>query len=166
MNYSRDAWKSMLWGQSSMSKFPAVLVTGLGSYGEQILKALKHPEAAPWRVVGVDIDPYCVHFGLADHAAAIRRGDSPGFIEDLVRVCKRFSVVAIFPGCEPDLDKLATYRQEIEKLGIRLMIAPDSVLAICRDKVATGQRLAEIGIDSPRFAVLNGPTDLAGIDWY
>lgn len=149
-----------------MARRPSVLVTGLGSYGEQILKALKHRDATACRVVGVDIDPYCIHFGMADVAVAAPRADAPDFLEAISHICQQFDVEAIYPGCEPDLDQLVFGRESFERRGIRIMAAPEAILKICRDKLATCEALRTLGFEPPCFTTLKDPADAATIAWY
>lgn len=149
-----------------MTERPTVLITGLGSYGEQILKALRHPEATPCRIVGTDTDPFCVHFASVDEAAVLPRADAPEYLEALLTVCEKFGVAAVFPGCEPDLDRLSGSGDELRRRGILWMANPPATIEMCRDKLATGRKLAELGFDPPQYALVSNASDLAKIDWY
>jgi carbamoyl-phosphate synthase large subunit len=149
-----------------MAERSTVLITGLGSYGEQILKALRQPEAAGCRIVGVDTDRFCIHFALVDEAVVLPRADAPEYVEALLAVCARFGVAAVFPGCEPDLDRLSGARGELRRRGIAWMANPSATIELCRDKLATGEKLVELGFDPPKYALVNNPSDLAKIDWY
>jgi carbamoyl-phosphate synthase large subunit len=64
------------------------------------------------------------------------------------------------------LDRLVAVRDVFESRGILLMAAPQAMIATCRDKLATGKALLELGFDPPRFASLNDFSDIAVIDWY
>jgi carbamoyl-phosphate synthase large subunit len=149
-----------------MTERSTVLVTGLGSYGEQILKALRQPEAAGFRIVGADTDPFCIHFALVDEAVVLPRADVPEYVEALFAVCARFGVGAVFPGCEPDLDRLSGARDKFRRRGIFLMANPPETVELCRDKFATGEKLAQLGFEPPKCALVSDADDLAKIDWY
>lgn len=149
-----------------MTERPTVLITGLGSYGEQILKALGHPEATPCRIVGGDTDRFCIHFASVDEAVVLPRADAPEYLEAVLAVCEKFGVAAVFPGCEPDLDRLSGSVGEFRKRGILWIANPPATIDLCRDKLATGRTLAELGFEPPKYALVSNASDLAAIDWY
>ncbi|MGB9118899.1 ATP-grasp domain-containing protein [Bradyrhizobium sp.] len=149
-----------------MVERPTVLVTGLGSYGEQILKALRQPEAAGCRIVGTDTDPFCIHFALVDEAVVLPRADAPEYVEAVLAVCARFGVAAVFPGCEPDLDRLSGACEEFRQRGILWIANPQATIELCRDKLVTGKKLAQFGFEPPKYELVRDAGDLAKIDWY
>lgn len=149
-----------------MPSRPSVLVTAIGSYGEQILKALRQPGATPCRIIGGDTDPYSPHFSAVDEPVVLPQASDRDYTDAVIAICKKYDIAAVFPGCEPELLRLSRDREEFSRAGVLLMINPAAVIELCGDKMQTALRLRELGFEPPRSAIIRSAGDMAGLDYY
>jgi carbamoyl-phosphate synthase large subunit len=146
----------------------SILVTAIGGggHGEQILKALRMAQPGRYRIIGADVNPACPQFALVDEAVVIPRADAPNFMDAVLHVAKHFGARALFHGCEPELKIYAAQRVRIHDEGIFLPINPDSVIATCMDKVATGEFLTRHEFTPPRYRIIEKASDVDEVDWF
>jgi carbamoyl-phosphate synthase large subunit len=132
-----------------------VLVTATGSIiGEGLVKCLKlanttHIDYFSYEIVTVD---------MRSDAAGLYRGhfaelipsprEESKYLQVLERLCKKYSVRAIFCGSDEELFSLAKLAPVIEKeTGAKVISNPPSTLQIAVDKWKTFQFLAKAGLD-------------------
>jgi carbamoyl-phosphate synthase large subunit len=125
-----------------------VLVTGCGgAVGLGASKALRM-STNRFRLVGVDADPYAASFhfkkneSLLDKTYVVSRADHPDYIREISDICRREKVDVIFPATDAELERLAILKDEIGKIGTKIVISPRETIRICRDKWLTYQNLS------------------------
>jgi carbamoyl-phosphate synthase large subunit len=91
---------------------------------------------------------------------------SPDYIPELISLCERLGVKALFPGSEPELIKVSRNREIFESEGIFVAINKSSLIELCSDKAALAEELEAIGFPGPRFMVFG--EDLTAFDesWF
>lgn len=143
-----------------------VMVTAIGGggHGEQILKALRMAKGNRYRIVGADMNPNCAQFALTDERIVLPPASAPDYLDKLLDACKRFSVQALFHGCEPELKVFSQNRALIEGAGILLPINSEETILLCMNKHETMRFLRERGFDSPKFWTVDSFFDLDKID--
>jgi len=128
-----------------------VLVTAIGGsgHGEQILKALRMADPGRYRIFGADINPNCPQFSLVDHAIIVPPASDPKFIDVVLAICRKFKILAVFHGCEPELRSYSAARQQFFDAGVLLPINNCEVINLCMDKCLTGDFLSQRGFSPP-----------------
>lgn len=145
-----------------------VLITAIGGggYGGQILKALRLIPELPYLLVGADAAEHCPQFREVDHAFRLPLARNPGYLEELFKLCERFQIRVVFPGCEPELKLMTAAKREFDSRGILLMAAEHEFIELCLNKERTNQRLAELGYAPPRYLNVSDRETLAAVDWF
>jgi len=101
-------------------------------------------------IVALDIDPLAPALAVADRPYIVPRMKSPDYIPQLVEICRRESVQAVFPLIDPDIPLLAEHREAIEATGARLAVVPLEATKIASDKWITSQFFQSVGVPTPR----------------
>jgi len=127
------------------------LVTGVGApVGVSVIKALRSA-SLPVRVVGVDSEPLAQGLFRVDssHVVPSVRKDPEGYLDALVRICRREGAQIIFSGWEGELPLLAGRKPELEeRSGAVLPLAQLGTL-LALDKWQTVRTLAAAGVPVP-----------------
>ena len=142
-----------------------VFVTGVGGggHGEQILKALKMAKTS-YNIIGGDISPYSKGLFEVENAYILPLAKDPGYIDALLKVCKKHKVKALFHGSEPELKAMSANREILEAHGLFVPINPSHVIEICMDKVKLFDFLKSNGFHSMDFHRIGSPEDLENFD--
>lgn len=143
----------------------SVLVTGIGGYGAQIVKALKLAKV-PYEIIGSDMSPLCGAMQDVDQPYVISGAKSEQYIDEILWICEKHSIQAVFPGTEIEVQQLSLSRELFESRRIFLPINPQSVLDICFDKEKTVTWLRNNGYAYPRTITIKSSEDLELCDFY
>lgn len=147
-----------------MNKIP-VLVTGIGGYGAQIVKALKLAKT-PYEIIGVDLSLLCGTTQDVDQAYAVSAAKSESYIDEILWICEKHAIQAIFPGTEIELQSFNLSRTLFEAKNVFLPINPSHVLDICFDKEKTVNWLQEKGYVYPKTIAISKKEELEQWDLY
>lgn len=144
-----------------------VLVTGSGpgGYGEQITKALTGLTLEKYTVFTADANPRLAMNGNGK-SHTLPLASSPLYIRDLLRLCKRLGVEALFPGSEPELLNVSRNRELLENEGIFVAINRSGLIELCSDKAALAQELDLIGYPGPRSIVFGEENSSLNESWF
>ncbi|CAN0618930.1 ATP-grasp domain-containing protein [Burkholderia multivorans] len=145
----------------------AVMVTGVGGggHGEQILKALRLA-STPYYVIGGDMNPYSMGLAEVDVPYLLPPATDPRYIDEVLKICAKHGVKALFHGSEPELKAMSAHRDRIAGQGIFLPINPANVIDLCMDKAATSAWLLDNGFDVPRTIAIEQLSDLERVDFF
>ena len=102
------------------------------------------------RIVATDIDPLAPAFQVADRTYLVPRLDSPDYIPELVAICRREAIHAVFPLIDPDISRLAENRDAIQATGARLATVSPEAAAIAGDKWATTEFFRQLELKTPQ----------------
>jgi len=86
---------------------------------------------------------------LVDHPHIVPEIDSGKYIDALADVVQREKIDLLIPLIDSELPVIATAAERLMGLGCLALISSASVVAVCRDKLATYRKLMEAGIDTP-----------------
>lgn len=138
-----------------------VMVTGVGGggHGEQILKALRMANTR-YKIIGSDMSPFSKGLKEVDHPYVVPSAKSSGYLDSILRICKKHKVAALFHGSEPELLILSKYRDVIQRENIFLPINPKSVIDICMNKFKTFEFLNMHSFSCPKTLILKTMADL------
>ena len=86
---------------------------------------------------------------LVDQAHIVPPIASRRYIDALTQVVRRAGIDLLIPLLDLELQVLAEAVERFAGLGCRALVSSESVVRICRDKLATYQTLKAAGIDTP-----------------
>jgi carbamoyl-phosphate synthase large subunit len=69
-------------------------------------------------------------------------GTDPRYADATLARCAAMGVDVLIPTCDAELRPLGKARDEFRRAGIELLLAPDSALEVCLDKLALAERCA------------------------
>ena len=87
---------------------------------------------------------------LVDKPHIVPSISSGRYIDVLCKIVKKHRVDMIVPLLDLELIPLAGSADRFAEHGCRVVISPERVVRICRDKIATFEALSKAGIDTPR----------------
>lgn len=101
------------------------------------------------RVYAADIDPTAPGLYEADKGFLLPRVSEPGYVEELLSLCKREKVSLIVPLIDPELPVLAEARELFLECGIWLLVSDPEVISIGADKLKTADFFSHHNIPAP-----------------
>lgn len=120
-----------------------VMVTGAG--GPAAVSVMKSLGAdASVSLIAADMDPWAAGLYLVPPEARtlVPAGLDPHFADATLARCVAMGVDVLIPTCDAELRPLGKTRDEFRRAGIELLLAPDSALEVCLDKLALAERCA------------------------
>ena len=128
-----------------------VLITSLGTAtATAAIKSLKKyaPDFCGF-IVGTDINEKCRLAGavFCDVFEQVPRYDNPAYIEVMRDVCERHAIQYILPVHDYEVEVLAKNRKQFSPAII--CASDEKTITTCNDKLLTGKKLAENGIECP-----------------
>ncbi|MGI8594663.1 MAG: ATP-grasp domain-containing protein [Solirubrobacteraceae bacterium] len=134
-----------------MTDRPAVLITGAGRRYD-IVSAF----AEQTTTIACDLNPLAPAQYAAQLRAEVPPNDDPAFVAALERVCEEHGVGAIIPLIDPDIEILATAREE---RGLPAFVSDLDVARASFDKLATHELLRGHDLPSPPTVAPGGEID-------
>ncbi|MGH7178586.1 MAG: ATP-grasp domain-containing protein, partial [Tepidisphaeraceae bacterium] len=98
---------------------------------------------------GADATPLAPAIQLVDHPHIVPEIESGKYIDALADVVQREKIDMLIPLIDSELPVIAAAAERFVGLGCVALISSASVVAVCRDKLATYRKLTEAGIDTP-----------------
>jgi len=120
-----------------------VMVTGAG--GPAAVSVMKSLGAdASVSLIAADMDPWAAGLYLVPPEARtlVPAGTDPRYADATLARCAAMGVDVLIPTCDAELRPLGKARDEFRRAGIELLLAPDSALEVCLDKLALAERCA------------------------
>ena len=120
-----------------------VMVTGAG--GPAAVSVMKSLSAdASVNLIAADMDPWAAGLYLVPPEARtlVPAGTDPRYADATLARCAAMGVDVLIPTCDAELRPLGKARDEFRRAGIELLLAPDSALEVCLDKLALAERCA------------------------
>lgn len=128
------------------------IIRCLRPHSERIVTAMDHGDRHADYSRHVDAR-YEVRPPSIPDAAPRNSATDPGYLEDILDICRREKIDTVFPSREPDLYILSKNKSVLEGLDI-LLVAPDhDVLRIALDKSETIRLAQQIGFPCPNTRV-------------
>jgi ATP-grasp domain-containing protein len=126
-----------------------ILVTGAGgSPAANFVHSLRlAPE--PFFVVGTDTSKFHLELAPVDARYLLPRADDPRYLDDLNAVVEAEEAEVVHP--QPEQEVLVLARNAERVRAATFLPAADTV-ALCQDKAAFAQGIADAGLPAPRFA--------------
>ena len=100
----------------------------------------------PGRVLAIDGSPLSAAAWDADQSFPVPRCTEPGFIPEVLRLCREHDIRLVVPTIDTELPAYALARPEFEAAGIQVCVSSPEVVEICEDKVLTHAWLIRSGL--------------------
>lgn len=137
-----------------------ILMTGAGSPGfPGILKSLKQVKERKIKIIGTDMKKEVAGFYLADKHYVVPPGDSPNYINTIKKIVKKEKIDIVLPLTTNELIPLSKNKDEIEKLGTKVLVSDYENLVVAINKAKTYQILSDSRIPIPKFKVIRNLED-------
>ena len=128
-----------------------LLFTGVGRRIE-LLQAFRNAALVlnkNLKIYGADMAGTAPALCYCDFTRKVVAMKDPGYIDNLLDICKKDKIDLLIPTIDTDLLVLSRNKEKFEEIGTRDMISePDKVL-ICRDKNNTSQFFVDCGLAAP-----------------
>ncbi len=132
---------------------PVILISAVcGDIGCSAVRALRE---ASDKIVGCDMNPYSPVFDLIDQfyksPPASETENYMNFLKDII---KREEIGFFLPISEPEIKVLGLRREELEIIGVKLLLNNQTIIDNFLDKLKTVQFIAGLGLRTPKTALL------------
>ncbi|MBD5228365.1 MAG: ATP-grasp domain-containing protein [Bacteroidales bacterium] len=115
-----------------------------------LLKYFKEQMGTSGLVVGADMQLSAPALTAADVKVQVPAVYAPNYIDTIIDICQKWEIKAIIPLNDLELPILARNREQFEKIGVIVMVAPTEFIDICFDKFKTAKFVESIGLSTPR----------------
>lgn len=145
-----------------------VLITAIGGsgHGEQVLKALKLSQLLNLRLFGTDSSTICPQQKQVEKFFVLPSADSPLYKTELFEILKENDIDVLIHGSEAELKVFLEIREELEALGVLLLINSSDVIKTCMNKEKTFLVLNKLGFSTPHFQSIRTFAEIDEIDWF
>ena len=142
-----------------------VLITGVGGPVGQAMVKSARLSTLPLRVVGTDRHALSVGFPWVDVAAVMpNASETERYLEQMIGLCRRAGVQAIFAGSDSELELLANHAGELRAAtGTQVIPGRPEVMRIALDKLNTCRFLEAAGLNFPRYASSLEPAQMENL---
>lgn len=128
-----------------------ILFTGVGRRVE-LLQAFR--EAAlvlnkELKIYGADMAGTAPALAYCDYVRRVVAMKDPGYIDNLLKICKADKINLLIPTIDTDLMVLSENQKRFEQIGTKVMISAPDKIKICRDKNNTSQFFVKCGLKAP-----------------
>ena len=139
-----------------------ILFTGVGRRVE-LLQAFRIAALVlgkELKIYGADMSGTAPALAYCDYIRRVVAMKDPGYIQNLIDICKEDHIDLLIPTIDTDLLVLSENREKFEEIGTRVMISAPDKIRICRDKNNTSQFFVDCGLHAPmpvnNWKVYNG----------
>jgi FMN phosphatase YigB (HAD superfamily)/predicted ATP-grasp superfamily ATP-dependent carboligase len=101
-------------------------------------------------VYGADIVDNAPALFFCDRKVLVPRIKEPGYIPELLRICREEKINALIPTIDTDLLLLAKNKAKFAEIGTEVLIAAEDKVQLCRDKRFTADYFIKCGLKSPK----------------
>jgi len=144
-----------------------VLVTSVGgfSHGSSIVTALQK-SFLPFNIVGTDMSPRLINSSPLKQKEVIPAACAADFIDNFIKLIKKYSIDCIFTGSEQELLKVSECSDEIEANKVKIFLNSKNVIATCKNKLKCNQTLSSLGFDVPQTILVKNAEDCERINFF
>ena len=100
-------------------------------------------------IYGSDLTGTAPALAYCDYVRKTIPMKDPGYIENLLQICKDDGINLIIPTIDTDLLVLSENKAKFESIGVRVLISEPEKIRICRDKNNTSEFFIECGLHAP-----------------
>lgn len=146
-----------------------VLVTGAGSIlGQGIIKSLKlsntqHPRSVTYNIFAADMSPQAAGIYRCNKAFLIPAPSVPDYGDNVVQICRKNNVDAVFVGTDEEMLPLALLKDRIKKeSGATVITNPVDVIRMASDKWFTYEYLTKNRVSCAQSSLPEGKDEFVG----
>ena len=128
-----------------------ILFTGVGRRIE-LLQAFRNAALVldkKLKIYGADMAGTAPALAYCDFARRVVAMKDPGYIDNLLDICKKDEITLLIPTIDTDLLVLSENREKFEAIGTKVLISDPDKIRICRDKNNTSSFFVECGLLAP-----------------
>lgn len=128
-----------------------ILFTGVGRRIE-LLQSFRNAALVlnkELKIYGADMAGTAPALAYCDYIRRVVAMKDPGYIQNLLDICKADHIDLLIPTIDTDLLALAENKEKFETIGTRVMISAPDKIRICRDKNNTSQFFVDCGLHAP-----------------
>jgi len=128
-------------------------MTGAGAPGAPgILHCLKQDPGL--KIIVADADPMATGKFLADEFVQIPVASDPGFVQELLRICRDKNISLILPLVTKELFLFSACREQFELIGTKILVSSKEAIEISNNKSNCYRLLQSNGVRLPGFHVV------------
>lgn len=144
-----------------------ILVTGAGGggIGEQIVKALINGDN-DYFIVCTDTRELSIASVIGDAFYMLPKASSPEYINELLLICRKFEIKAVFPGSEPELIELVRNKERLLEMGVKLPVNSADLISLCSDKIEFNDYLTNNGFVTCKTYLIDNGFEFADLTDY
>ncbi|WP_339606809.1 ATP-grasp domain-containing protein [uncultured Roseivirga sp.] len=144
-----------------------ILVTGAGGggIGEQIVKSLINGDN-DYFIVCTDTRELSIASVIGDVFHVLPKASSPEYINELLLVCRKFEIKAVFPGSEPELIELVRNKEKLLEMGVKLPVNTADLISLCSDKIKFNDYLTNNGFVTCKTYLIDDGFEFADLTDY
>lgn len=101
------------------------------------------------KIYGADMAGTAPALAYCDFTRRVVAMKDPGYIADLVSICKEDKIDLVIPTIDTDLLILSENREVFDSIGTKVMISAPDMIRICRDKNNTSKFFVDCGLNAP-----------------
>lgn len=128
-----------------------ILFTGVGRRIE-LIQAFRNAALVlnkEIKIYGADMAGTAPALAYCDFTRRVVAMKAPGYIQNLLDICKADNIDLIIPTIDTDLLVLSENKKKFEEIGTKVMISAPEMIQICRDKNNTSQFFVDCGLHAP-----------------
>ena len=114
-------------------------------------------------VIAVDASPLSPALYCADEYCIVPADNEPGFLEEMLRLCREKEIRLLVPTRDEELPFYAGHKDEFAAIGTLVMVAPPEVIETCRDKREFVRFCRRNGFAIP--VTYENPQKICGMDY-
>ena len=139
-----------------------VLLTCVGGgLTPQVIRFLKNSKIHKnTKVYGVDMNSSATGKYFADYFQTVSNGKSKNFINQIIKICRKFKINLVIPGSDEDALNLSKNRKRIETNITKIACVPFNVLNILSNKSKTYNYLEKFNIPLPIWYTVKNQKEL------
>jgi len=122
---------------------------GLESVGK--IESLKYVKERKVTVIGTDMEKDAPGTHVADKFYTVPSGDSPDYIDAMMKIAKKEDVDVILPASQNEIISLSKYRALFEKIGTVVACSNHESIVASSDKGLLYEFLRKRGLPHPKF---------------
>lgn len=113
---------------------------------DKVVQYFKENLYASDRIIATDCSNVAPAVYDADKHYLVKRMTSPGYLEEILSICKEEKINGVFSLIDPELSLLAKERARFEELGTIPVVSSYELCECCLDKYQMFQKLCEMNI--------------------
>lgn len=122
-----------------------ILILSAGTRNK-IVQYFKQAVGAEGRVIATDCSNLAPAVYDADVFYLVPRITAPGYLEQILDICRKEQIDGVFSLIDPELSLLAKEKERFLEIGTTPVISPYELVETCFDKYRMYQLLSELGI--------------------